>query len=193
MDAAADLKTPIILLAMPQVADPFFHKGVVLLLAHEEAGSFGFVINRQTGLLLSEVLKGLELAWGGDASAYAFVGGPVQPQLGTVLFGTGTVELGRPVSEILPGVGISQHLGDLETLAKSPPPAFKLLLGYAGWGAGQLVEEILRNDWLTAPATPDLVFATDPGQIWDAALRRVGIDPASLPSWTLAGDDTEAN
>src|SRR5512142_2067784 len=180
MDAASDLKTPVILLAMPQVADPFFHKGVVLLLAHEEAGSFGFVVNRQTGLLLSEVLHGLELEWHGEASAYAFVGGPVQPQLGTVLFGTAGIPLERPVSEVLPGVGISQHLPDLEQLSKSPPALFKLLLGYAGWGAGQLVEEILRNDWLTAPASPDLVFAADPGQVWDEALRRVGVDPATL-------------
>ena len=68
----------------------------------------------------------------------------------------------------------------------------RLLLGYAGWGEGQLMEEIIRNDWLTAPATSELIFSADPERIWDAALRSVGIDPANLPSWVPGATSEES-
>lgn len=179
---------------MPQVADPFFHKSVVLLLAHEEEGSFGFVVNRPTDVKVVDVLRGLDMRWGGDAGCCAFLGGPVQRQLGTVLYeparATADVEE-RP--QVLPGVAITQQLSDLADLAADPPSSFKLFLGYAGWGAGQLVEEILRNDWLTAPASPEFVFAAQPEAAWDIALRSVGIDPATLPSWTTASSEEASN
>lgn len=190
---ASELSTPILLVAMPQVLDPFFHKSVVLLLAHEEEGSFGFIINRSTGIKVDEILEGLEVGWRGDGDTVAYFGGPVQPQLGTVLFTPGEVE-GEASTEVLPGLSLTQHVGDLSQLAETPPDHFRLLLGYAGWGAGQLIEEILRNDWLTAPVQPELVFAADPEQVWGEALRSVGVDPAALPSWTAQtpGADEEA-
>jgi putative transcriptional regulator len=124
----------------------------------------------------------------------AYFGGPVQPQLGTVLFAPEGVE-GEAATEVLPGLALTQHIGDLTLLAEAPPDQFRLILGYAGWGAGQLMEEILRNDWLTAPARADLVFAVDPEQVWGEALRSVGVDPAALPSWTapVPGDGEAAN
>jgi putative transcriptional regulator len=194
----SDLSSPVLLVAMPQVLDPFFHRSVVLLVRHEEEGSVGFIVNRPTDIRVREILKGMELEWQGRDEAVAHFGGPVQPQLGTVLFGTETA--GGPlaaleaegVAEVLPGLGITQHVGDLSQLAAEPPDRFRLLLGYAGWGAGQLVEEILRNDWLTAPATSDLIFAPDPERIWDAALRSVGIDPANLPSWVPGATPEES-
>ena len=96
----------------------------------------------------------------------------------------------RAMIEVLPGVALTQHIGDLSRLAESPPDQFRLILGYAGWGEGQLMEEILRNDWLTAPASSELIFAPDPEQIWGAALRSVGIDPTVLPSW-IPGRESE--
>ncbi|HVR95152.1 MAG TPA: YqgE/AlgH family protein [Thermoanaerobaculia bacterium] len=189
----SELSTPILLVAMPQVLDPFFHKSVVLLLAHEEEGSFGFIINRATGIKVDEILKGLEVGWQGGNETVAYFGGPVQPQLGTVLFSPGEVE-GEAANEVLPGLSLTQHVGDLAQLAETPPDRFRLLLGYAGWGSGQLIEEILRNDWLTAPVQTELVFASDPELVWGDALRSVGVDPAALPSWTsqMAGGDEEA-
>ncbi|HXU44079.1 MAG TPA: YqgE/AlgH family protein [Thermoanaerobaculia bacterium] len=186
-----DLSAPIFLLAMPQVLDPFFHRSVVLLIHHDEDGSFGFIVNRPTGIRVGEILKGMEVNWTGRESSLAYFGGPVQPQMGTVLFQpTPSVEeLADAASEVVPGLSITQHVGDLAQLATAPPDRFRLFLGYAGWGAGQLVEEILRNDWLTAPVASDLVFATEPDGVWSAALRSVGVDPAALPSWTPAGDD----
>ena len=58
------------------------------------------------------------------------------------------------------------------------------MLGYAGWGEEQLVQEILRNDWITAPVSAELIFSKEPSEVWPATLRSVGVDPATLPSWT---------
>lgn len=196
---AGDLETPILLLAMPQVLDPFFYKSVVLLLHHEEEGSQGFIVNRPTGVKVSEILEDLEIPWLGEEGTLAFFGGPVQPQIGTLLF----LEQRRRDKrreqddtrlEIAPGVMLTQHIGDLQSLAAEPPSAFRLLLGYAGWDHGQLVREILRNDWLTAPVRTDLLFNDEPEEVWRLALESVGVDPSQLPSWTQdAGDDGSAN
>jgi putative transcriptional regulator len=180
---ASDLIAPVLLVAMPQVLDPFFHRSVVLLVRHEEEGSFGFIVNRTTGIRLEEILQGMEVVWRGHCEMMAHFGGPVRPQLGTVLFSPGPVET-EAATEVHPGIALTQHIGDLMRLAETPPPQFRLFLGYAGWGAGQLIEEILRNDWLTAPVHSDLVFAADPDEMWADALRSVGVDPAALPSWT---------
>jgi putative transcriptional regulator len=193
--SGSDLSTPVLLMAMPQVLDPFFHRSVVLLVHHEDEGSFGFILNRPTGIKVSEILKGMDVGWSGREEAVAYFGGPVQPNLGTVLFAPLLPDAGNEedtATEVLPGVALTQHIGDLSRLAEAPPDQFRLILGYAGWGEGQLMEEILRNDWLTAPASSELIFAPDPEGIWDAALRSVGIDPNVLPSW-VPGRDSEGS
>jgi|HubBroStandDraft_3_1064219.scaffolds.fasta_scaffold63569_1 putative transcriptional regulator len=237
MAMASDLVTPVLLVAMPQVLDPFFHKSVVLLIHHQDEGSFGFIVNRPTGIKVAEILHGLEVRWRGREDALAYFGGPVQPQLGTVLFeGTaGSSAAGSPFSpgaaaqastssdpeagtaadadteaeadpdadppssssqgesttQLVGGIALTQHVGDLSRLAERPPERFRLYLGYAGWGSGQLIAEILRNDWLTAPVASDLIFAPDPDLVWDAALASVGVDPSSLPSWTAGAGNGE--
>ena len=192
--AGSDLSTPVLLLAMPQVLDPSFHRSVVLLLHHEDEGSFGFIVNRPTGIKVTDILKGMDIGWQGHDEAVAYLGGPVQQNLGTVLF-TPIAPNGGPddtATEVVPGVALTQHIGDLSRLAEDPPDRFRLLLGYAGWGEGQLMEEILRNDWLTAPVSGDLIFAPDPEQVWEDALRSVGIDPAALPAWIPGGTPEES-
>ena len=191
----AELQAPLLLIAMPQILDPFFHRSVVLLVHHDAEGSLGFILNRPTAISVAEILQGMEIAWAGDEAAVAHFGGPVQPQLGTVLFtpvgGNGHEQSGTAL--VCPGVSLTQHVGTLAELAVAPPPRFRLLLGYAGWGGGQLVEEILRNDWLTAPVEESLVFAADPDGVWGRALDSVGIDPGALPSWSPAGGEDGAN
>lgn len=195
----ADLETPVLLLAMPQVIDPFFYRSVVFLIHHNEEGSFGLIANRPTEISVSEILKGMEISWQGEASLLAHFGGPVQPQLGTVLFDEATAGfaddegIAETSTEVFPGLRITQHVGDLTQLAEEPTFKFRLFLGYAGWGEGQLIREILRNDWLIAPVQEEILFATDPGEAWAAALRSVGVDPSTLPSWTPDGGDESAN
>jgi putative transcriptional regulator len=114
--------------------------------------------------------------------------------VGTVLFAP-VLPVGGPddtATEVAPGLALTQHVGDLSRLAEAPPDRFRLLLGYAGWGEGQLMEEILRNDWLTAPLESDLIFTPEPDRMWSAALRSVGIDPAALPSWLPGRDNGDS-
>jgi putative transcriptional regulator len=189
--AAPELAAPVFLLALPQVNDPFFRRSVVLLLAHEEEGSFGFIVNRRTELKVADILRDLGVGWAGDAEKLAGFGGPVQPQVGTVLFASEDPDLAAlpGVTEVVPGIRLTQNLTELARLAERPPERFRLLLGYAGWGPGQLVDEILRNDWLIAPVAGELVFAADGENAWERALRAVGVDPETLPTWT--GGETE--
>jgi putative transcriptional regulator len=191
-----ELQAPLLLIAMPQILDPFFHRSVVLLVHHDGEGSLGFILNRPTAISVAEILAGMEIQWAGGGELVAHFGGPVQPQLGTVLFSPGGGGNGHEPSEaaeICPGVALTQHVGTLSELAVAPPPRFRLLLGYAGWGAGQLVTEILRNDWLTAPAQEGLVFATDAEEVWRHALHSVGVDPGALPSWSPEPGEDGAN
>lgn len=196
------LEAPALLVAMPQVMDPFFHKSVVLLMHQDdEEGSFGLIVNRLTAMKVAEILSGLEIPWNGPDEAGAYFGGPVQPQLGSVLFADGPEGLPEEArarlaaaTEVAPGLAVTHHVSDLRVLAEAPPARLRLFLGYAGWGAGQLVEEILRDDWLLAPVQEDLVFADDPDEVWERAVRSVGVDPATLPSWSAGGGgDQEAN
>ena len=195
--AATDLETPVLLLAMPQVLDPFFHQAVVLLVHHNEEGSVGFIVNRPTELSIGDILEGMDIQWRGEKDAIAFFGGPVQSQMGTILFRDRGFDDGQryaaTTTEIQPGVRLGQQLEDLDRLAQDPPPSFRLLLGYAGWGAGQLMDEIVRNDWLTAPVSEELLFSEDSDAVWESALRSVGLDPSSLPSWTLPDDEETTN
>lgn len=183
-----DIPTPVFLVAMPQVQDPFFQQSVVLLLHHNKEGSFGVIVNRPTEIRTADVLEGMEIKWQGDEDDTAFFGGPVQPQLGTVIFAGPTsdeIEVGEETTtSVVPGARMTQHIGDLAELARHPPDGFRLVLGYAGWGDGQLVSEILRNDWLTAPADLDLIFSGDPREVWETAMKSVGLDPNSLNLWT---------
>ena len=192
--SAALLEAPLLLIAMPQVMDPFFHRSLVLLVHHDAEGSLGFIVNRPTEILLGEILPGMEMEWAGTDDAVAYFGGPVQPQLGTVLYQRvdGSDGLEGTV-EVTPDFRLTQHVSDLQSLAADPPGRFRLLLGYAGWGQDQLMEEILRNDWLTATVEPDLVFTEDPLTAWEAALGSVGVDPGSLPSWSAPVDDGGSN
>ena len=197
-NSAPDLQAPVLLLAMPQVLDPFFHHSVVLLLHHTEEGSFGFVVNRPSELRLAEILAAMEISWHGIEDALAFFGGPVQSQMGTVMFSLSVGERFdldslEGLTEVGPGILISQQSDDLGRLAAKPPLCMRLFLGYAGWGAGQLVDEIVRNDWLTAPVTNELLFYDHPENVWEEALRSVGVDPSTLPAWTPTAEKEEAN
>ena len=196
--SASDLETPVLLLAMPQVLDPFFHRSVVLLLHHTDEGSFGFIVNHPTELPLEQILDAMDISWKGFDDALAFFGGPVQSQMGTVMFSHSVgerldLDSLEGLTEVGPGILISQQSEDLGRLAAKPPLCFRLFLGYAGWGAGQLVDEIVRNDWLIAPVSNELLFSDQPEKVWEKALRSVGVDPSALPAWTPEAEEEDTN
>ncbi|MGH9382396.1 MAG: YqgE/AlgH family protein [Thermoanaerobaculia bacterium] len=196
------IEAPALLVAMPQVVDPYFHKSVIFLLRHSDEGSIGLIVNRPTEVTVEKVLSGMSIAWQGSDRDVTWFGGPVMPQLGSVLFAPDPpldgarqpgVDEEATVVAVGHGIRMTHHVGQLVELAAAPPEAFRLFLGYAGWGPGQLMEEILRNDWVPAPLDRELVFAQAPEESWEAALRSIGMDSAALPSWTRGGGDASTN
>lgn len=182
------LEAPVLLIAMHQVVDPYFHRTVVLLLEHSAEGSFGVIINRPLELSVGGVLEELEIPWNGKPEELIHFGGPVQPETGTTLFSLPIPTELPDAREVQPGLQFANDSDTLTALAAEPPDRFRLLVGYAGWSAGQLEDEIARNDWLLAPVDLNLVFAADPAGVWTAALGSIGVRPEALPSWTAPSD-----
>lgn len=186
---SATIETPVMLVAMPQIVDPFFWHSVVLLIEYTDEGSLGIVVNRPTELKVSEVLHELEIPWTGDPEEIVHLGGPVQPQLGSVLYRADENGTDDASAEIVDGLCVSQNIETLRRLSASLPFEVKLVLGYAGWSAGQLDGELQRHDWLVAPVDVDQVFAPDTENVWERVLQSIGIRPESLPTLPFTGSD----
>jgi putative transcriptional regulator len=188
---------PGLLLAMPHLLGPNFRRAVVLMIEHDDEGSFGVIVNQPSPLTANELFSSLDLAWNGDAEAVVWRGGPVMPTYGWVLHDH---QAGLPVSVkddgVTPDMAVletggsvpvggelvlsSGSLSVLRSIAEVPPPHMRVLLGYAGWGAGQLAEEMARGSWLHADMSLGLVFDTSPDEMWEQALRSTGIDPENI-------------
>ncbi len=172
---------PGLLLAMPQLADPNFSRSVVLMIEHSEQGSFGLVINHPSPIKASELLESLEMSWRGEDSAVVWAGGPVSPSTGWVLHEPlGIAEPGQGTIAITSRILLSTSPDRLRAIANQPPRNIRLLLGYSGWGPGQLAAEMSRGAWLHTEAAPSLVFETPPDEIWDVAMKSLGINPRDL-------------
>lgn len=175
-----DSLAPSLLVAMPQLLDPNFRRTVVLLIHHDADGTFGVVLNRATEISASQLCQSIEIDWCGDPDAEIYWGGPVQPQTGWVLLEEGEGEPDEEVREVVPGVGFAGSLAVLRRVATEPPNRLRILLGYAGWGPGQLETELAQGAWLVAPADAAFVFGTELDAMWSEAVRRLGIEPATL-------------
>ncbi len=169
------------LVAMPGMLDPNFDGSVVLIAEHNDNGALGLVINRPIELDLATLFDriDLKLAQGEMSAASVFFGGPVQTDRGFVLH--------RPVgawgSTVAVGesVGLTSSKDVLEAVAEGHGPQQILVtLGCAGWGPGQLEDEIARNAWLTIPADAGLIFDTPAEDRLLRAFGLLGIDPAFL-------------
>jgi putative transcriptional regulator len=173
---------PTLLLAMPQLRDPNFNRTVVLLCEHGEDGALGFVVNRPTDVRAASAVA-LDPPPQSDSGMMLWSGGPVEPQRGFLLLGD---DPGVTDSEhICTGVHLTASVEVLRQLIESEPSSLqrrrcRLLLGYAGWGPGQLDRELLESAWLTAPANSDLVFGTPPEEMWERAIRSLGVEPMAL-------------
>lgn len=166
---------------MPQLADPNFSRSVVLMVEHSPNGSFGLVINHPSPIKASELLESLEMSWRGEDNAVVWAGGPVSPSTGWVLHEPlGVAQPGQGTIAITSGISLTTSPDRLRVIASQPPRNVRLLLGYSGWGPGQLEAEMARGAWLHVSADPKLVFDTPPDDIWETAMRSLGINPASL-------------
>jgi putative transcriptional regulator len=176
---------PGFLLAMPQLEDPNFSRAVVLMLEHNEQGSFGLVVNQPSPIKVADLLKTLEMTWKGPEADRVLTGGPVSRTTGWVLHepveawhqpraGGGTVL-------VVPGLALSTSPKRLRAIAAAPPPRVRVLLGYSGWAPGQLASEMSRGSWIHADVDPQLLFDTAPDELWARAIEAAGIaNPESL-------------
>ena len=172
---------PTFLVAMPQLLDPNFRRTVVLLVHHDEEGTFGIVLNRSTEITAPSLCATLDIAWHGEQAEPIGWGGPVQPQTGWVLFDDESdTAFGDDVKYVGEGVHFAGSLDVLRKIAVAPPQRLRLLLGYAGWGPGQLESELAEGAWLLAPVSREMVFDIDPSRMWEQVLRNMGIEPATL-------------
>jgi len=176
------LTAPTLLIAMPQVLDPFFARTVVLLVHHDAEGSLGYIVNRTTEVRVEEICAGLDLAWQGSRDAVAHFGGPVQAGVVAILYREESPGSDAWAFHLPPDLYLSGSRDDLDRLVVAPPADFRLLLGYAGWGPGQIDQELLRGDWLTAEPSSELIFGRPPDSVWRSALESIGVDPGALPS-----------
>ncbi len=176
--------SPGFLVAAPQLKDPNFARTVVLMMEHEDdEGSLGLVINRSADLGLADVLEAMEIEVEGEVDGRShppvMYGGPVAVELGWILHSADwDGEQTRPVAD---GVRVTASRDIVEAIATGRGPAsYMFCLGYAGWGPGQLIGEIKSGSWITVPFEADLVFDVPMEDRWEAALRRLGIDPGAL-------------
>ncbi|MBF5042780.1 YqgE/AlgH family protein [Aggregicoccus sp. 17bor-14] len=169
---------PGFLLAMPQLGDPNFHRAVVLMLEHSEAGSMGIVINRATPLALGDLATGQGLPCApARAKEPVFLGGPVEPQRGFVLHDDAEV---AEKHTLLPGLYLSVTMDALTPLLSAPEARVRFCLGYAGWGPHQLEQEMAQGSWLFTEAARAPVLELSPDEVWDSLVRQMGVDPAML-------------
>lgn len=172
---------PALLLSMPQLLDPNFSHAVVLLCKHSDEGAFGLVLNRPL-VTSGTVVVHLDPPVSTDRELEIWVGGPVEPQRSWMLVSgsSGSAEAHGAV-QIADGVHLSTSPDLLRRLLEPHPPAnTRLIVGYSGWGAGQLEAELSESSWLLSEVDPEIIFSTPPDQMWEKAIRRLGADPAAL-------------
>ena len=187
--AAADtFLTGQLLVAGPNLADPNFSRTVVFMLRHDPGGAMGLVINRPMGRMpLGDLLQALESPGDDvrpvpprpeegrsdddDTGLPLYYGGPVEPFVGFTLHSRDVMlENSVPVDD---DTALNAHDEALQALAEGTGPQKMLfLLGYAGWGPGQLEYELERGDWYVVEADPDLIFSEEPARTWERALSR---------------------
>ncbi|HEY6393542.1 MAG TPA: YqgE/AlgH family protein [Bryobacteraceae bacterium] len=166
----ADLASGKFLVASRDLGDPNFAGTVVLLLKFDEdEGALGIIVNRRTDVPLSRVFESVKSAK--DRTDAVYIGGPVEP--GSVIGLLKSSAKVEDASRILPGIYLISGRAPLEkTAAEAPPGAFHAYLGYAGWGPGQLENEIDLGGWRVLPADAAMVFDPDPDTLWEKLIRR---------------------
>jgi putative transcriptional regulator len=172
-----------LLIAMPALEDPHFSHTVTYICEHNDEGTMGIVINRHHELTLGTLLSQMNIEALSDElkTVPLYDGGPVNPEHGFVLH--------RPVGDwevTLPtegDIGLTASRDIIEAIARGEgPEEFIIALGYAGWGAGQLEQEILDNSWLAGPANEEIVFQSPTSERWTSAAQLLGVDITLLPT-----------
>lgn len=168
------------LVAAPSLADPTFARTVILLLGHDDEGALGIIVNRPTSATIARVFPHIDHAT--KRSDRLYRGGPVQPKRIFILL---RADEPPPAAEsVLPGVYVStrQQTFDHVLTNEWPESQFRVVAGYAGWGAGQLDNEVDRGDWQFHPASEPALFDVPAEHLWDALTAQ------SRGHWVFAQD-----
>ena len=173
-----------LLIAMPGIGDPRFERAVILVCAHDAEHAMGLALNRPVeGLTVPDLLEKLQIkSTIRLPDDLVLMGGPVETERGFVLH-TDDYE-GEHSLQIGGGVALTATREVLEAMVShnGRPRRSLLALGYAGWGAGQLENELKQNVWLTCDADEGLIFGDDYPRKWGRAIAKLGIDPQFLGS-----------
>ena len=173
------------LIAMPSQLGDAFERTVVYVCEHNASGALGIVVNRSSDVTISDVLTKLavvddmSIQYVAHANETVLVGGPVQTERGFVLHSP--FHQYAATIQITDNLGLTSSRDILEDVARGEGPEHMLLaLGYAGWGAGQLEDELARNAWLNVTADEHVLFETLPRERYNQAMRLLGFDEAML-------------
>ncbi len=170
---------PALLLGAPQLGDPNFERSVVLLGRHEEEGALGWILNGMALAPVGEMLmaaelvpRGMEVPTTRAFQRTAHVGGPVHLESGWLLYRRSSAAFEGDLS-IGDELAVCSNPHAVRAIVEGGEPQdFRLVLGYAGWGPGQLESELREGVWLPSHADPGLVFSTQPEAMWDAAFEQ---------------------
>ncbi len=173
------------LIAMPSLDDSYFGRSVTYICEHDDEGAMGLVVNKSTDMSVGRLLKEIKINDEVNpllSDQLVLAGGPVQTDRGFVLH-SGCREWSSSL-HLNDNIMVTTSKDILENLAtETGPKEFVLTLGYAGWSAGQLEEELASNSWLTIDADPELIFNTPIDQRWEKAVQMLGIDIAQLTAF----------
>ncbi|MFN7096195.1 MAG: YqgE/AlgH family protein [Gammaproteobacteria bacterium] len=174
------------LIAMPLLNDFNFAHAVVYVCAHSADGAMGIVVNRPIiDVNLGEVMTQMEIDVKNDLikNLPVFLGGPIQPERGFIIHRPNEPWQSTLITS--PELAVTSSQDILHALANGKGPTdFIVILGYAGWGSGQLEEEVANNYWLTTPCDADILFKTPSDKRWGAAAALLGFDISNISSET---------
>ena len=172
-----------LLLAMPSMGDPRFSRAVIFICAHDENGAMGIVLNHPLeGVALTELFEQLEIdSDPANDEIPVMSGGPVEKARGFILH---TKEFRQEDTvDIDEEFAVTGTIDALKAIATGEGPKQMLFaLGYAGWSAGQLDEEMHHNAWLVVDPDKAIVFDVEPEDRWEKAINKLGIEPGMLSS-----------
>ena len=170
-----------LLIATPHMDDSQFQQAVIFICQHDNDSAMGLVINRPIDeLTFGDLAHTLKLGTPRDASEQSlFSGGPVEAKRGYILHSQ--EQMMPETITISDDIALSLQMDVLRDIAQGIGPAqSKIMLGYAGWGAGQLEDEMRENMWFHIPASTDLVFSDTPETLWATCFKIAGLDAGSL-------------
>ena len=164
------------LVSTPRMPDPRFEEQVILICAHSQEGAMGVAINKPNpAISMTEILKGANLPVPDRVLPPVYIGGPVELESAFILYQSDYHAEYR--LEISPSISLSRETKVLEDIARGcGPEKYLFLLGYTGWGPGQLEQELVADGWLTVPASDLIIFDTADEYKWKAAAMQFGID-----------------